>query len=405
MIPNPNDERLILAIKEVAENNIRNLGVNYTEWEYRFGLAINDAKQGKERNGALYSEYEYRYGLAVADVSLFVNPRFNLYTDVEYSFAQIVNNLILSQFTIKTANTASSGQSFDSQVGLVSVPITTALTIDIASTIANINNILTANTISNLPVFIPIASIQQTITTATTSNSFENFNVDTIQLPIAKYRYSPRLGVSTLNGKVTSLTDSINGTNGTNLINDIAGTQPNLLTNILDSQSVVEFGNINVGEYTLLQTPNVLIENTGFYVFVINFKNLGATDVFFDGINVNTYLFYTVGNDAEVFIDGVGYINGTSKAVTSNNWLILSVLIDPNITKIWCNGGTPSSSFSGFKPLVGLTIGARANGFNPIFCHLAELIVFPKNLSISEHNAIGLNLKSIYPSLTWNTPN
>jgi hypothetical protein len=188
MIPNPNDERLILAIKEVAENNIRNLGVNYTEWEYRFGLAINDAKQGKPRNIALYSEYEYRYGLAVVDVSLLVNPRFNLYSEVEYSFAQIINNLIPSQFTIGTAKTTSTAQPTGTQIGLVSIPIFTALTVGNASSVSSINLISTANTLSVSNTLNHNSNVNQSINTASTNSTAPTLEIQLLHPDTIAYQ-------------------------------------------------------------------------------------------------------------------------------------------------------------------------------------------------------------------------
>jgi len=382
MIPNANDDRLLLAIKEVAENNIQNLGVNYTEYEYRFALAIADAKQNKQPNFALYTEYEYRFALAVADVSMSLNPRLNYYSATELNFALAITFLINKGLVIKTAITNSVINQFNSVIGNVTL------------------NLLTANTLNNPSIINSNSNSKQLISTANTLSNSEILTVapSAVQFQDAVYQFSPRLGFTASNNKVSSLTDSINGISLTN--NDTL-TQPNLLDNFLDNKPVLEFGN---NQSTLLQSAGVSVVNSGFYVFVINFKELISSRVFFDGISLNTYLFYTTGSNVEAYIDPAGYLSGTTKAVTENSWLILSYLISPSSTKIWVNGGIPSSSFSGFQSLIGSTLGARANGVDSTYCQIAELIIFGKSLSNAEHDTVGLNLKSIYPSLTWNTP-
>lgn len=214
----------------------------------------------------------------------------------------------------------------------------------------------------------------------------------------ATYQYSPRLGFSESNGKVTTLLDAISGKN---LTNNTLASSPTLITNALGDKSAVEFGN---DQNNFLQSSSASVLGTAFFVFVINIKDSITSKVFFDNTSLNTYLFYSQNGYIAAFIDGNDYTGEAQGNISQNSWTIVSLLISPTVSKIWINGGTPTINYSGFRDLAGITLGARANGNDSSYCQIAESIIFSKELSLSEHNAIGLGLKSVYPTLNWSTP-
>ena len=132
--PSFSDERLLLAIKEVEESNPASLGVVYTDYEYRFALAIADAKANLPPNLALYTDCEYRFGAAIADIRTGASLRWNLYTPTEVFFAQSIMPLIDQGNTVNitTANTVAIAGTLPS---FVSQDITTANTAAIAATL------------------------------------------------------------------------------------------------------------------------------------------------------------------------------------------------------------------------------------------------------------------------------
>ena len=132
--PSFSDERLLLAIKEVEESNPASLGVVYTDYEYRFALAIADAKANLPPNLALYTDCEYRFGAAIADIRTGASLRWNLYTPTEVFFAQSIMPLIDQGNTVNitTANTVAIAGTLPS---FVSQDITTANTVAIAATL------------------------------------------------------------------------------------------------------------------------------------------------------------------------------------------------------------------------------------------------------------------------------
>ena len=170
MIPNPNDERLLKAISEVSENNIKGLGTFYTDYEYRFGLAIADAKAGSSPNYAKYTDYEYRFGLAVADVSLSINPRWNYYTPIEFNFAIAIASLISQGFIIGTATTNTIINQLNFIVGSVLL------------------NVSTANTLSNGGLLTNTANSQQSASTANTSSNGGVLIVQTLHPDTISYQ-------------------------------------------------------------------------------------------------------------------------------------------------------------------------------------------------------------------------
>ena len=132
--PGFSDERLLKAIKEVEESNPASLGVVYTDYEYRFALAIADAKANLPPNLALYTDCEYRFGAAIADIRTGASLRWNLYTPTEVFFAQSIMPLIDQGNTVNitTANTVAIAGTLPS---FVSQDITTANTVAIAATL------------------------------------------------------------------------------------------------------------------------------------------------------------------------------------------------------------------------------------------------------------------------------
>jgi len=147
--PSFSDERLLLAIKEVEESNPASLGVVYTDYEYRFALAIADAKANLPPNLALYTDCEYRFGAAIADIRTGASLRWNLYTPTEVFFAQSIMPLIDQGNTVNitTANTVAIAGTLPS---FVSQDITTANTVAIAGTLPSFvsQDITTANTVA-----------------------------------------------------------------------------------------------------------------------------------------------------------------------------------------------------------------------------------------------------------------
>ena len=145
--PGFSDERLLLAIKEVEESNPVSLGVVYTDYEYRFALAIADAKVGSPPNFALYTDCEYRFGAAIADVRTGASLRWNLYSPTEVFFAQSIMPLIEQGNTVNIAAATTSNQ-------MSALPASVSQSIDSATT---------SNQMSALPV-----SVSQSIDSANT---------------------------------------------------------------------------------------------------------------------------------------------------------------------------------------------------------------------------------------------
>jgi hypothetical protein len=158
--PGFSDERLLLAIKEVEESNPVSLGVVYTDYEYRFALAIADAKVGSPPNFALYTDCEYRFGAAIADVRTGASLRWNLYSPTEVFFAQSIMPLIEQGNTVNIAAATTSNQ-------MSALPVSVSQSIDSATT---------SNQMSALPV-----SVSQSIDSATTSNQMSALPVSVSQ--------------------------------------------------------------------------------------------------------------------------------------------------------------------------------------------------------------------------------
>ena len=125
--PGFSDERLLKAIKEVEESNPVSLGVVYTDYEYRFALAIADAKVGSPPNFALYTDCEYRFGAAIADVRTGASLRWNLYSPTEVFFAQSIMPLIEQGNTVNIAAATTSNQ-------MSALPVSVSQSIDSANT-------------------------------------------------------------------------------------------------------------------------------------------------------------------------------------------------------------------------------------------------------------------------------
>lgn len=182
---------------------------------------------------------------------------------------------------------------------------------------------------------------------------------------------------------------------GTNpVLQATAGAQPTLRTAVVNGRSVLRFDGT---DDRLVSAALAVAEGQPNTVFGV-MKKAGADSAISHvmlGRSNTSAAFNQLGTNG----GGSYRINASSsitKAATMTNWNIVAGLFNTTASKIWLNGGSPTTGSTGSSALNGFAIGAQSDGTSPYGGDIAEVIVYSSGLTTAQVNSVVAYLGTKY---------
>jgi hypothetical protein len=272
--------------------------------------------------------------------------------------------------------------------GAVPTPDTPTTTTS-STTIAPTTAPTTTTTTTAAPTSTSSTTAAPTTTTTTTTFNEANFAPASVG---ATHQWTPRLGVNSLAGRVSALTDRI----GTLNLTAPAAQQPALQADnpLINNKPSVNF--VDSSANFLQGAESLTLPYSLFFVLKDNGANAFGRS-FFNGVTTNLRIYQPARQPLYLFNGSAEKV--TQKAIGTTNFAIVSLHFSSSNILIAAGGGTYENTTLPSTNLGGFTLGSDG-GVNHANCSWAELIYLPGVYDASKHNFIGSGLASIY-GLPW----